>query len=71
DRRNAQIAGLLHADESWDKRFLYSLEINGATRAVGPTFLATAQRVTEVSHPRQLSVLRVERAVNPDDTDRS
>ncbi|PMS24803.1 hypothetical protein C0Z16_30125 [Paraburkholderia rhynchosiae] len=71
DKRNAQIGGLLEADDSWDNRFLYSLEVNGASRALGPSFLATAQRVTEVSHPRQLSVLRVERAVDTDSANRS
>ncbi|KKB63286.1 hypothetical protein WM40_12320 [Robbsia andropogonis] len=65
DARNAQIATLLSAEESWDKRFLYSLETNGTSRALGPGFMATVQRITEVSHPRQLTVLRVERPVSP------
>ena len=63
--RNAQIATLLEADDSWDNRFLYTLETNGTSRTLGPSFLATLQRVTEVSHPRQLSVLRAERPVAP------
>ncbi|KPD17823.1 hypothetical protein ADM96_16035 [Burkholderia sp. ST111] len=71
NERNAQIATLLEADDSWDNRFLYSLETNGASRTLGPSFLATLQRVTEVSHPRQLSVLRAERPVTPPEPDRS
>lgn len=71
NERNAQIATLLEADDSWDNRFLYLLETNGASRTLGPSFLATLQRVTEVSHPRQLSVLRAERPVTPPEPDRS
>jgi hypothetical protein len=64
-RRNAQISSLLESDQSWDKRFFYSLEITGESRAVGPNFMVTGQQVSEVSHPHQLSVLRAERPVPP------
>jgi len=63
--RNAQISNLLESDQSWDKRFFYSLEITGQTRAVGANFMVTGQQVSEVSHPHQLSVLRAERPVPP------
>jgi hypothetical protein len=63
--RNAQISALLESDQSWDKRFFYSLEITGQSRAVGPNFMVTGQQVSEVSHPHQLSVLRAERPVPP------
>ena len=63
--RNAQISTLLESDRSWDKRFFYSLEITGQTRAVGANFMVTGQQVSEVSHPHQLSVLRAERPVPP------
>jgi hypothetical protein len=64
--RNAQISALLESDQSWDKRFLYSLEFTGQSRAVGPNFMVTGQQVSEVSHPHQLSVLRAERPAPPD-----
>ena len=64
-RRNAQISALLESDQSWDKRFFYSLEITGESRAVGPNFMVTGQQVSEVSHPHQLSVLRAERPAPP------
>jgi hypothetical protein len=63
--RNAQISALLESDRSWDKRFFYSLEITGESRAVGPNFMVTGQQVSEVAHPHQLSVLRAERPVPP------
>ena len=63
--RNAQISALLESDRSWDKRFFYSLEITGQSRAVGPNFMLTGQQVSEVAHPHQLSVLRAERPVPP------
>jgi hypothetical protein len=63
--RNAQISTLLESDQSWDKRFFYSLEITGQSRAVGPNFMVMGQQVSEVSHPHQLSVLRAERPVPP------
>jgi len=63
--RNAQISALLESDQSWDKRFFYSLEIAGQSRAVGPNFMVTGQQVSEVSHPHQLSVLRAERPASP------
>jgi hypothetical protein len=63
--RNAQISALLESDQSWDKRFFYSLEITGQSRAVGPNFMVAGQQVSEVSHPHQLSVLRAERPAPP------
>jgi hypothetical protein len=63
--RNAQISALLESDRSWDKRFFYSLEITGQSRAVGPNFMVTGQQVSEVAHPHQLSVLRAERPAPP------
>ncbi len=64
-RHNEQISTLLESDGSWDKRFLYSLEIAGQARTAGPNFMATAQQVSEVAHPHQLSVLRAERPASP------
>lgn len=63
--RNAQISAMLESDQSWDKRFFYSLEITGQSRAVGPNFMVAGQQVSEVSHPHQLSVLRAERPAPP------
>jgi hypothetical protein len=65
--RNAQISNLLESDQSWDKRFFYSLEFTGQARAVGANFMVTGQQVSEVSHPHQLSVLRAERPIPPPD----
>jgi len=58
---DAAISKLLLDEASWDNRFLYSLEFTGESRVQGPSFLGVLQRVTEVSHPHQLSVLRAER----------
>ncbi|RFP09330.1 MULTISPECIES: hypothetical protein [unclassified Duganella] len=54
-------AALLQADSSWDCRFLYTLESNSTQRTVGASFFAGAQRSTEMSHARQLSVLVADR----------